>query len=430
MASAEVSSEKSPQKLKICAFYIKKKNRNCRVIPCKGSIYCAEHIGPNQDCLGRKRLPCPLDPKHSCYADKLEKHLKKCNSREMPQPAYFAKNVNSGPELKGVNKVSIRSVPSSDVLEIIEKVKHIYKDNPVEIVDEVLFHESLTEESKTPGYGEPALKHINQQASIIGQLDRLKWLNDNTIYVEFGAGKGHLAHWTVKSVPHSKNNSYVTIDRGSIKHKLDMPHIYDSNVDFHRLKIDIKDLKLDEVECIKNRPRQIVAMSKHLCGVATDLTLQCLVKVGVSVDSNSSGEKDGKQAKVPKVEESESSNSFVKGAVIALCCHHRCDWNNYCGHKFFTDEGLAAKDFQLMYSLSSWAICGFATKEEEGKELAPIKFGNLTNEYKEHIGRMCKRVIDLGRMKYLQENGFYVTFKRYIDSSVSPENIMMVIEAR
>ncbi len=44
----------------------------------------------------KKRIPCPLDPKHTCYEDQLKKHLKKCNARESAQPAFYKKNINLG----------------------------------------------------------------------------------------------------------------------------------------------------------------------------------------------------------------------------------------------------------------------------------------------------------------------------------------------
>lgn len=47
----------------------------------------------------------------------------------------------------------------------------------------------------------------------------------------------------------------------------------------------------------------------------------------------------------------------LSGAVIALCCHHRCAWKPYVGKNFFKQCGLVARDYQVISSMSSWATC-------------------------------------------------------------------------
>ena len=55
----------------------------------------------------------------------------------------------------------------------------------------------------------------------------------------------------------------------------------------------------------------MIGVSKHLCGAATDLALRCLQTFSAS------GNAKGK----------------IETILIALCCHHRCDWNIYVGKK-------------------------------------------------------------------------------------------------
>lgn len=43
-----------------------------------------------------------------------------------------------------------------------------------------------------------------------------------------------------------------------------------------RILIDIEHLDLDRVPLLTTGARAIVALGKHLCGVATDLSLSCL----------------------------------------------------------------------------------------------------------------------------------------------------------
>ena len=50
--------------------------------------------------------------------------------------------------------------------------------------------------------------------------------------------------------------------------------------------------------------------------------------------------------------------SPVAGIVIALCCHHRCDWRHYVGREYFRALGLGALEFHYFQRMSSWATCG------------------------------------------------------------------------
>ena len=52
------------------------------------------------------------------------------------------------------------------------------------------------------------------------------------------------------------------------------------------------------------------------------------------------------------------SHSQVRGIVIALCCHHRCDWSSYVGREWWLAQGLTAQDFMSVSHMSSWATCG------------------------------------------------------------------------
>lgn len=48
----------------------------------------------------------------------------------------------------------------------------------------------------------------------------------------------------------------------------------------------------------------------------------------------------------------------VRGIVIALCCHHRCNWQSLVGREFFSKRGFTATDFHLITHMSSWGVCG------------------------------------------------------------------------
>ena len=42
------------------------------------------------------------------------------------------------------------------------------------------------------------------------------------------------------------------------------------------------------------------------------------------------------------------------------------------------------------------------------------------------VGRMCKRLLDTGRLRYLQAHGYAGRLQEYVDVAVSPENTLIV----
>jgi tRNA:m4X modification enzyme len=50
----------------------------------------------------------------------------------------------------------------------------------------------------------------------------------------------------------------------------------------------------------------------------------------------------------------------------------------------------------------------------------------LTKREQEAVGRQCKRLLDAGRLKYLQANGFAARLQVYIDRALSLENVVLI----
>jgi tRNA:m4X modification enzyme len=47
--------------------------------------------------ISELRVPCPYDPKHTCFATRMERHLKICNSKPpLIVPEYVVPGINSG----------------------------------------------------------------------------------------------------------------------------------------------------------------------------------------------------------------------------------------------------------------------------------------------------------------------------------------------
>ncbi|XP_075566498.1 tRNA:m(4)X modification enzyme TRM13 homolog isoform X2 [Pelecanus crispus] len=373
------------------------------MIPAPGRRFCGEH-GQQEEENDRKRIPCPLDPKHTVYEDQLQKHLKKCNSREKPKPVYFVQDINAGS--KDVAEIPEKQVPisslSKEELEnLIVKLKKASNGLELRLTEQILSHQALQEALNDPKNGESAFKHLKQQVD----------------------GK------------HKRRDSI-----------------------FERLQVDIQHLCLNKVPILEKKKLPVVGIGKHLCGAATDLALRCLVESYTTCCDGEDEEPAPKRSRNDKTEvasnnsaDNESNKEDCKpvaGIVIALCCHHKCDWTHYVGREFFKSVGLGPVEFHYFQRMSSWATCGMretttkasASEESENQTNDTEEYeqtfsktesgsdtlqGILTVEERKEIGCLCKRLIDHGRIEYLQQRGYKAALQYYTESAVSLENVLL-----
>ncbi|XP_054707450.1 tRNA:m(4)X modification enzyme TRM13 homolog [Uloborus diversus] len=408
-----------------CSFFLERKKRACRMKTVEGMSYCPHHSHLNAEKNDKKglRIPCPYDSSHFCYQSKLEKHLKKCNAREKEKPEYFVKNINVGDEPKDeVCRVTLKDVSDEELLNLIEKIKTIYAKNCSDIQNFNEVHPILSKEMQDTDDGANSFKHMKQQGSLLEILSKFKLLTDGLCFVEFGAGRGQLMYWIVKCVSEKEKASFILVDKSAQRHKSDNKF---KGEDFHieRIRMDIQHLHLGKIPSIKQKLNKVVGVSKHLCGAATDLALNCLTK---TLSSDPSEEVTSCQA---------------LGLVMALCCYHRCSWSSYVGKQFMRRNDITESDFKLMCCMASWATCGLrkiknenvdhptkcsVTNVAEDKVLSRyIKLGLEHNE-REEIGSKCKRLIDFGRIEYLKGLGYDSKLLEYIDKSVTLENVVLV----
>ena len=350
-----------------------------------------------------------------------------------------------------------------------------------------------------PRNGASALKHLHQQSSILGHLDALGIVSSKDMcYIEFGAGRGKLSECIQKcfvicnnDVPSTtshglppkcksefesgstnhqtetkdlslasrhkaegvsiscgpSNVHYVLVDRDSCRHKVDGSRRVSTLVGahYHRLLMDIEHLDLRKLECLNDSSdiKQVVAISKHLCGAATDLSLRCIVQTLLQKSSE------------PSQECNSSCQQKLCGILIALCCHHRCSWPQLAGRSFFERLGFSPVDFHLVCHMSSWAVCGvrpppkstgdtvedvsrMTRDDNEHRELKAdelqasgvkntghVRWGYVSHP-NEEIGLKCKRLIDMARLDYLRENGLKTWLVYYVDRSTSLENVLLI----
>ena len=83
-----------------------------------------------------------------------------------------------------------------------------------------------------PEYGPSVLKHLIQNSSLLGQLDKTGLLENGNTFVEFGSGRGQLTYWLTKAVGDPTACQFLLVDKASHRHKFD-----------NRLK-EVEDLEL------------------------------------------------------------------------------------------------------------------------------------------------------------------------------------------
>ncbi|XP_023601946.1 tRNA:m(4)X modification enzyme TRM13 homolog isoform X5 [Myotis lucifugus] len=394
-----------------CGYYVAKKKRFCRMVAAAGRRFCGEHAGAAEEENARKRILCPLDPKHTVYEDQLAKHLRKCNSREKPKPDFFIQDINAG--LKDETEIPEQLVPIS----------------------------SLPEE----------------QLEIL--IKKLKKASEDAEEVHFILVEKVPTRFKVSDHGHTLCPDGLALPR---RPEVDGKHRKKNSV-FQRLQIDIQHLCLNRIPVLSRERLPVVGIGKHLCGAATDLALRCLVETYGARREEGNEEPSAKRIKNNKADKDLGAAaevggeghvaeewSPVAGIVVALCCHHRCDWRHYVGKDYFRARGLGALEFHYFQRMSSWATCGRRTaaleassvprtrddESEDGEEhdggghrgpedRAGTLPGFLPAEEKERLGRLCKLLIDQGRLEYLQRRGFRAALQRYADPGVSLENVLL-----
>uniref|UniRef100_A0A182J888 tRNA:m(4)X modification enzyme TRM13 n=1 Tax=Anopheles atroparvus TaxID=41427 RepID=A0A182J888_ANOAO len=385
-----------------------------------GKQFCGEHEPLQEPSDSEKasgeRIRCPLDPKHTVSAAKIQKHLNICNARSPAEKVpYIVHGINDGsdaeqsdqPETKGPQKKLI-DIPANELTALVAKINSIYNASVGSIPEHSPRHSILEQELATEHYGPQTLKHLTQSSALLGLMEHYNFLKHDTVFVEFGAGKGQVSYWLARIIEHQLNNSKVLlIDRASHRHKKDNK-IEDRGI-VHRVRADIADLVLEELD-LPATTTQLVGIGKHLCGSATDLALRCLVKY----------------------KRSDGTSSKAVGCLFALCCHHRCEWKTFVGKRFLLANGIGRDEFECMVRMVSWAVCGTGRSRERTSEAKILEDGvkedrcGLTRAQREEIGRKCKRILDVARIEFMKENGYDAHLNHYVKDFITLENVSLV----
>ncbi|KAG0287488.1 tRNA:m(4)X modification enzyme TRM13 [Linnemannia gamsii] len=478
-----------PTRPRQCHFLLIGKNKYCSLTTKVGVKFCGEHSmlettaassEPGQEPV-RKRIPCPFDPSHTAWEDDLKAHLFRCNARPKENPTNYSLDINltlPAPERQptGFEVLESSTTGKSEVLAeltqeqlmaLIKKIQDLHAKHVPEIRTLILDHPALDERKKIV----KNIKHAHQQASLLGNMKRLNMLDDpSTCYVEFGAGRGELSNYLKIAVDDHGTATFVLVDRTPPRNKFDSALLGLEEIKslVKRHTMDIKDLVLADVpelrrdvtatqrelpvkaekdtqddektkdgegetvtskeaEYVEKKP--VVAVSKHLCGGATDITLKCLINYQKSETGHT---------KLP---------SPVKGILIALCCHQLCHHYMYPNQEFLKEIDISPEEFVYLTRMSSWAVCVNQTKTETAdgapekqsiggddehsivadKELDQLG-SNIALDFqgRERLGLQCKRLLDIGRVRYLKEHGYDAELVYYVDKETSLENLALM----
>ena len=378
---------------KLCDVWLPRKRRFCGF----GKLsekYCGHH--------GSERVPCTINPKHSVKKSDLNSHIKICSDRHMLPPteqSYYKKEINKGTQPE--SSTPLDNDQQEKLLREVVQIVENYNLTETILTDILPWPPQSTVQGPSKS---KSVKHESQIESLLGHMHKRGVLPSNDVfigkgsttdeskisekleaknlpydYIEFGAGKGTLACGVARVLygdydgePGDGHRVYL-IDKSNFRRKSLHPS-------FSRLQVDLQDFSISGIDSVK----PVVGFSKHLCGVATDYTIQSYLQ----------------------------SPSNVHSLFVALCCHHRCEYNSYCNHDFLSSIGVDSSDkFTSLKKITSWTVDGNTESDQQHKKL---------------LGRKAKRILDFGRILKLRDAGYKVSLTTFIDEETTPENCLMV----
>ncbi|KAK8812187.1 hypothetical protein WA158_007421 [Blastocystis sp. Blastoise] len=422
-----------------CLFWMAKTHRFCSFKRAPGSKYCVNHYTADENSQiiendpKKKRVPCPLDPSHSVYEYKLKKHLKICNKAKvetnMKQTTYFKEDININGDL--LPTTYIEKPLSGSIPEIAErlvtKIRSIYKSifpNDISLIEsfpkdlEGFLNEKINKENK-----HQKLRHIYQQGSMLYNMNTHHLLKDGNIYIEMGAGRGMLSlllEYLNHDVYNSNNNKYVLVDRGKNRFKCDRYMRHKEANAFQRISMDIKDLYIDGIPMIEENNRtdkehkhDVIYISKHLCGVATDLTLKSLNEHGIS------------------------RTEFETMKKMTCWCCSGASSRSKQNDKGSTSEESDPDNNDDKETAITETISTVSPGNKEHKYMdifETIKSLNLNDDEYKLLGRQCKRIFDFGRKQYVEQLALSSTEQKHMKVDIlyyckedeSPENCLFL----
>ncbi|CAN6308637.1 unnamed protein product [Urochloa humidicola] len=430
-----------------CHFWLPNKRRYCANSSLASSQYCGNHLPESASGAGR-RVPCPVDPSHTVLEGNLEAHVGKCPLKKraaaLAAQPYYSKGINSGGAEAGrgitsaEKRAAVYRLTEDEFRDLLDKIRSVHAAAAVAMRESYLITDACDKwmggqvDRKVP-YQE---KHVAQQASIVGNMEAFGLLRkggaevvggENVVasaqaVVEFGAGRGYLTQVLVDC--YGIKNVFL-VERRSYKLKADRSLRQNEDVTLERLRIDIEDLSLLGIEALRGK---YLAIGKHLCGPATDMTMTCCLTEHYD-----------------QTEEKVHGKHSLQGLALATCCHHLCQWKHYANKSFLSGLGITEEEFHAMTWFSSWAVDGDHSSpdsyleiedmpsevrepEKPDSEILGIEriIRSIPTVERASLGFMCKDIIDTARLLWLRQRGLVADLVSYVPSNISPENHLLI----
>ena len=162
------------------------------------------------------------------------------------------------------------------------------------------------------------------------------------------------------------------------------------------------------VPLAKSKHGGVIAITKHLCGGATDSSLMALCDAPL--------------------------DEFVGACCLAPCCHQKTKKDQYCNIEFLESMGFCRTYIGLRGSVqdNDFRIFGQLISLSKSTELKGFEFKKsllltlVGFQRAKQLGRQCRRLIEEGRMRYLRAHGFDVHLVRYCDESITNDNLAII----
>ncbi|GMR59265.1 hypothetical protein PMAYCL1PPCAC_29460, partial [Pristionchus mayeri] len=394
-----------------CEYVLPKKNRRCKMLVKPSKKFCGEHAVFEP--TGDSRVRCPLDPRHTVLVSELDAHVeKKCNSR-LVENEQLKKNVNAVQgETRYIDKIDYRPTDGEIhyVIDALDMNHDLISSEVEDSIPSTTIHGIASHLSVNESLGSEKRKHLMQINNIVGNFSSFGLLgNDATrCVVDLGAGKAQLTYFTAIT---ASSNRYLVVDRMGARNKWDNRLKKErKDISIHRLRCSIEHLDLKKVQQLEGI-ESVVGLCKHLCGSGTDAGVRCMLRL---MEKEEEGEREGME---------KMGERRLEGLVLAPCCAHKARFTEYTGSRFLSCQlGISTMEhFAALRHVATWATCGMDEKEEDGDDER-----KWSSSWKRRRGRLAKAAIEIGRAKAIEERGFHVRVVRYVEETVSPENLLIL----
>jgi tRNA:m4X modification enzyme len=398
------------------------------------------------------RIQCALC--HQWVRADSQRHQNVCSGYTATLLPFYEQGVNISllkERPSTLEQTEIVEIPEGLYYQLVNKVQFLYESFVVPRLEreadfDALDHRGSADDKLDSNPVGLSDKHRSQELAIINLMEEVGLVNSSsensgayTSFVDFGAGKGSLSKALYRDSRVREDESlFILIERDAQKHKAEL----DKESRSYRARIDLADVNLSKLvdtavkRSVGESTREaceaqagamqsrysVVGIGKHLCGSATDLAIAALKNMAAAP----------------------TSSSFAQGGLcIALCCHSKCSWECLTSRSWLEEiGGITHAEFELLRRWSGFTAVdaqqraimqalGAAGNEHE-KQIDTLHepsqaFPWKDYMFRERLGRMCKRLIDVGRIHFIEQSlGMHCRLVTYVSRDVTPENVVLV----